>query len=178
MATLLSGRAASSIELFRAAAEIPSQNQTDARLGLTLAAHFAGDVDVARECLARMDQEVYSGNFIEGTRLLVEAGIAALEGRSEDALAGFSGAVERFGRNSSRLHAAVAQLDALTLLPHEPSIADWADTARERFEVVKSPPLLALLDKALAARSRPPVGDTPGAPGAPAPAEPAERRPR
>ena len=175
MSTLLSGRAASAIDLFRAAAEVHSQNQADARLGLALAAHFAGDVDVARESLARMDQEVYSGNFVEGTRLLAEAGVAALEGRDEEALAGFSGAVERFERNSSRLHAAVAQLDALTLLPHEPSIADWADAARQRFEVVKAPPLLALLDKAVAARARHAVGDTPGAS---APAASAQRRPR
>ncbi len=104
-----------------------------------------------------MDQEVYSGNFTEGTRLLAEAGVAALEGRTEEALAGFSGAVAKFTRNSSRLHAAVAQLDALTLLPQEPSIADWADAARERFEVVKASPLLALLDRAVAARSQQPA---------------------
>ena len=31
-------------------------------------------------------------------------------------------------------------------------MAGWVDAARERFEVVKSPPLLALLEEAVSAR--------------------------
>jgi hypothetical protein len=47
---------------------------------------------------------------------------------------------------------ALALLDALTLLPGEPAIS-WAEEARERFEGVKSPPLLARPDEAVAARA-------------------------
>jgi tetratricopeptide (TPR) repeat protein len=159
MSALLSGQADRAIELFRATAAVQSQNQTDARLGLILAAHFTGDLDVAREGMARMDEELYSGNYVEGIRLLAEAGIAALEGRTEAAVPRFRAAVEKFEQGGSRLHAAITRLDALTLLPGEPSIAGWVDAARERFEVIKSPPLLALLDRALAARSPSAGGD-------------------
>lgn len=158
MSTLLSGRADRAIDLFRATTDVQSQNQADARLGLILAAHLTGDLDVAREGMARMDQEPYSGNYVEGIRLLAEAGVAALEGRTEAALSSFRSAVEKFERSGSRLHAAITQLDALALLPGEPTIAGWAEAARERFEVIKSPPLLALLDEAMAARSEPAGG--------------------
>ena len=99
-----------------------------------------------------MDQEQYSGNGVEGVRLLAEAGVAALEGESDEAVARFSSAIEKFTRGGSPLHVALTQLDALTLLPDEPPIAGWADAARERFETVKSPPLLKLLDAAIAER--------------------------
>jgi class 3 adenylate cyclase len=69
-----------------------------------------------------------------------------------------------YEQSGSRLHAAIAQLDALTLLPHEPSIAEWADAARERFAVIKSPPLLALLDRAIEIRAESPVSHVPRAP--------------
>ncbi|MGD8487071.1 MAG: hypothetical protein PVH07_10575, partial [Chloroflexota bacterium] len=47
---------------------------------------------------------------------------------------------------------ALAQLAALWLLPAEQSIENWADEARERFTVIKSPPLLERLDEVLYAR--------------------------
>lgn len=42
---------------------------------------------------------------------------------------------------------------SLNLLPDEPSISEWADEARQRFEIVKTPPLLALLEEAVAVRA-------------------------
>jgi hypothetical protein len=99
-----------------------------------------------------MDEEQYSGNGVEGLRLLAEAGVAALEGHTDDAVARFSGAIEKFTRGGSPMHVALTQLDALTLLPDEPSVAGWAVAARERFQTVKSPPLLKLLDAAIAER--------------------------
>ena len=76
----------------------------------------------------------------------------ALEGRAVRALAGFRAAIEKIERNGARFHVALVQLDALTLLPEEPAIDDWADAARERFEGVRSPVLLERLAEVVAVR--------------------------
>jgi hypothetical protein len=78
--------------------------------------------------------------------------VAALEGRRDDALAAFRESVEHSRAQGSGLDLAMAQLSALILMPDEPAIAAWADEARQRFEIIKSPPLLARLDEAVAAR--------------------------
>ncbi len=150
---LAAGRPAEAVRTYREAISVQSQNTTEGRIGLMLASHFARDLEAARQGLAEMEYEFYAGNYVEGATSLGRAGIAALEGRSEDALAGFEGAVERFGLNGSRMYVALTQLDALGLLPDEHSIDGWADEVRERFEVIKSPVLLERLDEVLAARS-------------------------
>ena len=100
-----------------------------------------------------MEATPFLGRFSEATLALARAGVAALEGRSAEALAGFRSAVEDCTRAGSGLMAALAKLDALFLLPAEPAIADWADEAREAFEAVRSPALLARLDEAVAAQA-------------------------
>ncbi len=152
LVSLLAGRPAEAVAPARAAVAVGGQNTLDARTALLLAGHWARDLAVAREGLSGMDEEQYSGNGVEGVRLLAEAGVAALEGETDEAVARFSGAIEKFTRGGSPMHVALTQLDALTLLPDEPSVAGWAEAARERFETVKSPPLLKLLDAAIAER--------------------------
>jgi len=151
-AALVAGRAEEAIPIYREASRITSQNTIEARVGLVIASHLARDLEVAREALAEMDNEVYSGNYVEGVKSLAEAGVAALEGREADALAGYRAAIERLDRNGARVYRAFVQLDALWLLPDERSIDAWEDEVRERFEVVKSPPLLERLDEVVYAR--------------------------
>jgi hypothetical protein len=151
---LVEGRYAESIAQFRGAASSASPYASDARLGLALAAQYAADLEAAREALAVMADEPFAGTFIDAVRLLAEAGVAGLEGRTLEALDAYRDAVERFRRIGARFEVANVQMAALSMLPGERSIDGWADEARERYEVVKSPPLLERLDEVLAARER------------------------
>jgi hypothetical protein len=149
---MLEGRHEDAIEGFRRAIPLAVQQVSDSRVGLIRAAHWARDLEAAREGSREADAETYEGLYIDAERALARAGVAALEGRTDEAVAGFRHSVELSTRHSSLFDAAMAQLSALILLPDEPAIAAWADEARERFEVVKSPPLLARLEEAVAAR--------------------------
>jgi class 3 adenylate cyclase/tetratricopeptide (TPR) repeat protein len=151
-AALFAGRPEDAIPIYREACRITSQNTGEARVGLALAAHLARDLDVAREAVVEIDKEVYSGNYIEGARALAAAGVAALDGRDLDALAGYRTAVDHIARNGARFHLALIQLDALFLLPDERAIDGWENEVRERFQVVGSPPLLERLDEVVYAR--------------------------
>jgi class 3 adenylate cyclase/tetratricopeptide (TPR) repeat protein len=146
------GDFARAIELYRVAASLPSQNSVDARVGFALAAHLRGDLAVSREALRVMADEPTKGSFPEGAMHLAEAGVAALEGRHQDALERYQSAMERWRRNGANFPIALIQLDALRLLPDEPSIGGWADEARRRFEVVRSGLLLERLDEVMAGR--------------------------
>jgi hypothetical protein len=146
------GEAALAVERYRKAVPLTSQNSLDARVGLILAAHFACDVEAAREGRQALADEPLTGRFVEGAGQLAEAGIAALEGRAAEARDGFEAAIELWRLNGARLFVAIAQVDALHSLPDDPAIDSWADEARERFEVIRSPMLLARLDEAIAAR--------------------------
>ena len=59
----------------------------------------------------------------------------------------------KLARNGARFSVALAQLDALTVLPDAPSTAHRVDAARDRFEVIKSPALPERLEQALEART-------------------------
>ncbi len=149
---MLDGRLGDAIAGFRRAIPLAVQQVSDARVGLIRAAHWARDLEAAREGLREADAETFAGRFIDAERALGRAGVAALEGRRDEALAAFHESVEHSRAQGSGLDAAMAQLSALILMPEEPTIAAWADEARQRFEIVKSPPLLARVDEAVAAR--------------------------
>ncbi len=129
-----------------------SQSVWDVRFDLILAAHWARDVEVARKGLREAEAESDAGTFHHGVRALARAGVAALEGERNDALRDFRSAIAAFEKTGALFQVALTQLDALILLSDEPSIADWADQARERFETLKARPLLERLDEAVAAR--------------------------
>jgi class 3 adenylate cyclase/tetratricopeptide (TPR) repeat protein len=149
---MLEGRPGEAIVGFRTAIPVAVQQVSDARVGLIRAAHWARDLEAAREGLREAEAETFRGRFIDAERALGRAGVAALERRRDDALAAFRESVEHSQAQGSGFDAALAQLSALILLPDEPAIAGWAVEARQRFETVKSPPLLARLDEAIAAR--------------------------
>jgi class 3 adenylate cyclase/tetratricopeptide (TPR) repeat protein len=152
LGAMLAGHPHEAIDGFRKAIPLAVQQVSDARLGLIRAAHWARDAEVAREGLREAEAETYSGRYIEAERALARAGIAALEGRVADALADYRTSIDHSQRHGSRFDVALTQLSALILIPEELSIAAWAGEARRRFEIVKSPPLLARLDEAVAAR--------------------------
>jgi len=148
----VAGRYDESARLFGEASQLHGQNTTDARFGHVLAAHLAQDLEAARSARDGMADEAYAGVYIDAISALAEAGVAALEDRPDDALRAYHQAHESMARLGARFHTALVQFDALASLPHERSIEGWAQEVRERFEVVRSAPLLELLDGIMTAR--------------------------
>jgi tetratricopeptide (TPR) repeat protein len=149
---LVAGRPQAAIDPFLEGMAMSSQSVWDVRFDLILAAHWARDVEVARKGLREAEAESDAGTFHHGVRALARGGVAALEGERNDALRDFRSAIAAFEKTGALFQVALTQLDALILLPGEPSIADWADQARERFETLKARPLLERLDEAVATR--------------------------
>jgi len=152
--TLVRGHYDEAVRLYADAALTLGQNTTDARYGYILAAHYARDLEAALAAREAMAEESFAGAFVDGMRLLADAGVAALEERPDEALVGYRAAITRLRNSGARFSVAQVQLAALITLPNERSIDGWADEARERFEIVKSPPLLERLEEALAARGQ------------------------
>jgi class 3 adenylate cyclase/tetratricopeptide (TPR) repeat protein len=81
----------------------------------------------------------------------LDAGIAALEGRRDEAIAGFANAADRYGTIEWRFVKALAATDFVTLLgATEPAARDAAIEARAVLEELRAAPFLARLDAALA----------------------------
>jgi len=152
LAALLDGRPDEATAGFRSAIPLTVQNTTEARVGLIRSAAWAGDLEAAHEGLQEARAQSYSGHYADGVSAMAAAGVAALDDRHAESVAGYGRAVDLFTRSGAHFDTALTQLTALILLPDEASIAGWADEARERFEIVKSPPLLARLEEAIAAR--------------------------
>jgi hypothetical protein len=149
---LLDGQTEQAISAIRRALTFDSQSIADYQFGLALSAHLARDADVAREALDGIQGVTIVGYFVDGIAALAGGGLAALEGRRHDAITGFREAIHAFDRSGNRFYVALTRLDALRLMPDEPTIAEWADEARQRFVILKVPPLIRLLDEATTAR--------------------------
>ena len=150
---LVLGHYAEATRLYARASQFQGQNTTDARFGYLLAAHYARDLEAARGAREALADEPFAGTFVDAMQLLADAGVAALEDRPDEAVAGYRSAIAKLDASGSRFSVAQVQLDALITLPDEPSIEAWVGEARERFETVKSVPLLERLDEAVAIRS-------------------------
>ena len=81
---------------------------------------WLGDVERASTAAARLAVVPFGGGPSGATRMSVAAGVAALEGRRHDALAGFRDAVARFRSLGEAFEMARAALDAVIVLPDEP----------------------------------------------------------
>ncbi len=152
-ASFVDGRIDEALAAYAPYIRAQTQNSLEARWGYVLAAQFARDPEAARRGLEALDFEPYAGTYVDGVRRLAEAGVAALEGQPGAALASYRAAIEAWRACGARFDVAIAQMAALTSLPDEPSIEGWADEARERFEIVRSPALLERLEQVLATRA-------------------------
>ncbi len=149
---LACGRFDEAISTFRKLATINYQAVTEARQGLTLAAQLAGHAAAAREARDAMARDSSAGHYADAVRALTAAGVASFDGDDDQALHHYRTAIEEFVACAARFNAALAKLAALARLPDEPAIDGWADEARERFEIVKSPALLERLEEVVYAR--------------------------
>jgi class 3 adenylate cyclase/tetratricopeptide (TPR) repeat protein len=138
-----------------------------APIGLPLAARaalWADDLEAAGDLVARLDAAIERGQATELDRVTLRAGVAALEGRRADAVAGYREALRGWRQLGLAFDEALAVVDlALLLAPTERDMAEApaaVQMARETFARLGARPLLARLDEVRAARP----GTSPGAP--------------
>jgi hypothetical protein len=114
------------------------------------AALWGDDVATAREIAARLDTHPISQASFTASRIAAWAGIAALEGRRDDAISGFRDALARCRSIGEDFELARTGLDFVLLVgPAEPSARAAADEARLIFERVGARPYLERLDAAM-----------------------------
>jgi class 3 adenylate cyclase/tetratricopeptide (TPR) repeat protein len=148
------GRLADARAAWNRVAEISSTNLSDSMERRARAALWLGDAEAARADLAAIDGSGVHGPSIETARATIRAGIAALEGRSADALALYRDALREWRDLGLVWDEALCGLDmATTLDPAEPEVRAAADAARESLVRLEAAPFLARLDAAMA-RSR------------------------
>jgi class 3 adenylate cyclase/tetratricopeptide (TPR) repeat protein/ribosomal protein L40E len=117
------------------------------------AALWMRDIERARTVAERQDALPDAQSMLPSTqRASLLAGIAALDGRRDEATAGYRDVLRRFEAMGHHFLRAMAALDFLIVLgPGEPAAAQAATEARQVFERVGARPLLERLDEALSA---------------------------
>ena len=112
------------------------------------------DAAAIRECIARVESDPSVAQIGSQASLwYLTAALAALEGRTADALAAYVRTVDLAAASGAPLEAAMAALDmAATLDPEEPQVAGEIARGRALFERVRAQAWLDLLDRTLAER--------------------------
>jgi hypothetical protein len=114
------------------------------------AALWAGDVVDANDLVGQIDASLIRGQAIELDRVTLRAGIAALEGRRADAVAGYREALRGWRGLGLAFDEAMAALDlAVLLAPTEGEMAEAAaviEAAREALRRLDARPLLTRLE--------------------------------
>ncbi|MGH2418313.1 MAG: AAA family ATPase [Candidatus Limnocylindria bacterium] len=129
--------------------ETVSQNP-EVPIGLAVrAAIWSRNLDHARHAAA-LRAEVPAGAFGAAEVARADAAVAALEGRTAEAIAGFHDARVRLERLEQMFEAATYVVDAAVLLPGEPEVRAWAAEVRPLLEELRARPYLDRLDTALA----------------------------
>jgi class 3 adenylate cyclase len=133
------------------------------------AALWAGDPAVAVSIVAQLGTQVNRGQAAALDHLTLRAGVAALEGRRADAIAGYREALRGWRGLGLAFDEAMATLDmAILLAPTEREMAEapaLATAARETFARLGARPMLARFDSAgpAAGSETPPARTTPAA---------------
>jgi tetratricopeptide (TPR) repeat protein len=131
-------------------------------LGLAMRpALWGGDLARARRVADLLDADPSTALGVAADRIAARAGIAALEGRVDDAIAGYRDARARLRAIGSDFEVARISLDFVLLVGADhPAVRDAAAEARVIFERVRARPYLDRLDAAMA--ERPPAPDGAG----------------
>jgi class 3 adenylate cyclase/tetratricopeptide (TPR) repeat protein len=113
------------------------------------AAVRGGDLVRAREAHERIEADPGIGAIVDAGRAAARAGVAELEGRVEDAIAGYRDAIARFRAIGFNVLAGRSALDLVRLVGgRHPAGAEAAAEARTIFERVGAKPYLELLETA------------------------------
>jgi len=130
------------------------QGDVEGRRVATRAAIWAKDVELAREGMAAFERLKQHGRAVHMTSLTFAAGIAALEGRTGEALTMYRNALRGWDELELPWDQALTAIDmAMTLGPGEPAVAAAAATARTILERLGAK---AILDRLEAAMSQQP----------------------
>ena len=113
------------------------------------AAILTGNREALASVNAAHEAVPFHGTYSEAVRNLARAARAALEGRSADAVAGYSAAHDALEAIGLRYVWARSILDSLLALPGEPRVLARAPEARAVFERMSAAPFVALLDEAV-----------------------------
>ncbi len=120
------------------------------------AALHAGDLATAES--AARSLEPMPGGAANVDRAALRAGIAAVEGRTEEALAGYRAALAGYRELGLPFDVAMTGLDMAALIgPREPAVVAAAADARTTFAELGAAPLLARLDRLVASSSAKPA---------------------
>jgi class 3 adenylate cyclase/tetratricopeptide (TPR) repeat protein len=157
-AAFATGRLANAAAVWRAAAGLIGGLLPEFLPRASRASLWERDAIAIRSDLALLDDAGHHGPVVEAERLTFRAGLAALEGRSGDALTLYRDALRAWRDLGLPWDEALCGLDmALVLDPSEPEVRTAADAARDVFVRLGAAPFVARLDAALA-RSSAPVG--------------------
>jgi len=113
------------------------------------AALWLGDLGRARRALT--DMRAFRGRWMAAVRLTAEAGLAALEGRHDEAATAYARALDAWRAIDSPLDLALCALEPAMLRGSDVAREDDDDEAREIFTRIEARPFLARLDRAVAA---------------------------
>jgi class 3 adenylate cyclase/tetratricopeptide (TPR) repeat protein len=108
------------------------------------AALWIGDQEGARATRSQM--ESFRGRLMSTMRTTTDAGLAALEGKVDDAIGLYASAARAWDELGSPLDRAFCALDQVVLLTGHSVAEEGARTAREIFSRLRSRPLLELVD--------------------------------
>ena len=109
------------------------------------------DVAAVQADLAALDATGFHGSVVELRRMTIRAGLAAMEGRSADALALYREALRGWRDAGLPWDQALTGIDMATLLePSEPEVRSAAGSAREILVRLGAKPFLQRLDAAMA----------------------------
>ncbi len=130
---------------------------------------WAGDLDEARRFRDLLDSTALRGTVLDHERLAIRAGVAALEGRSADALGLYRDALRGFKAQGVAFDLALVALDSATVLPaadrSNPEIAAAIDAARSTFARLGATPFAARLEDVLASSAAASPAGAPAAAG-------------
>jgi hypothetical protein len=130
---------------------------------VAVAAILARQPDRAGEALQTLIARGTRGRSVDADRTTVEAGIAALAGDREQAIAGYRTGLAAYRELSLAYDEALLGLQAATTLdPADPEVAGWVDGARGILTRLGATPVLEQLER-LVATGAPVPGDGRGA---------------
>jgi hypothetical protein len=111
---------------------------------------FAGDPSLARASIERLAQTGAQGKAIDVDRTAIAAGLAALEGRRGEALAGYRAAIAGWRDLGLPWDEALTSIEFVRFLgPDEPEAMAAADVARATLERLEATRILDILDASI-----------------------------
>jgi class 3 adenylate cyclase/tetratricopeptide (TPR) repeat protein len=112
---------------------------------------WTGDIRAVRADLERLDATGFHGPVVEVRRTTLRAAVAALEGRTADAIALYRDALRRWRELGIVWDEILTSIDMATVLdPTEPEVREAAGLAREQLVRLRARPFLERLDACLA----------------------------